>query len=78
MPVNNGLTETSIRALAVSGISLFAATYSGGVFRSENQGARWIAVNDGLSQKDVPSLAVAGTNLFAGTGGAGVWRYPLE
>jgi ligand-binding sensor domain-containing protein len=76
--VNNGLTNTSIRALAVSPDSsenLFAGTYGGGVFLSTNNGTNWTVVNNGLTNTNVNALAVSGTNLFVGTEG-GVWRRP--
>src|SRR5947199_10735603 len=62
-----------VRALEVSGTSLFAGTYFGGVFRTTNNGASWTAVNNGLTAMDVHILAVSGTSLFAGTNG-GVFR----
>lgn len=64
----NGPSGGTIRALAVIGTNLFAAT-SGGVFLFTNNGTSWIAINSGLLNTDVSSLAVSGTNLFAGTHG---------
>jgi hypothetical protein len=70
--VNNGLTNTFVRALAVSGTNLFAGTVEGGgVFLSTNNGTSWTAI--GLTNTDVNALAISGTNLFAGTWGGGVF-----
>jgi ligand-binding sensor domain-containing protein len=75
--VNTGLTNTSVRSLAVSGSNLFAGT-GGGVFLSPNNGISWTAVNTGLTNPVVRSLAVNGADLFAGTRDGGVWRRPLS
>ena len=71
--VNNGLTHTDVRTLAVSGTNIFAGTDGGGVFLSTDNGTSWTAVNTGLTNRIVQSLAVSGTNLFAGTWGGGVF-----
>jgi ligand-binding sensor domain-containing protein len=68
-----GLSGAIVNGIAVHGTNLFAATSSGGIFLSTNNGTNWIAVNNGLSRTDVYSLAVSDTNLFAGTGGGGVF-----
>jgi len=67
--VNNGLTDTTITALAVIGTSLFAGTrYSGTIYRSTDNGTSWSAVNRGFTggASGVTALAVSGANLFAG------------
>ncbi|MCK7528688.1 MAG: hypothetical protein MZV64_69590 [Ignavibacteriales bacterium] len=51
--VNTGLTNTNVRALAVSGTNLFAGTDGGGVFLSTNNGTSWTAVNTGLTNTNV-------------------------
>ena len=74
--INNGLTATNVRALAISSADhIFAGTF-GGVFRSTDNGDHWIAVNNGLEFPFVISLAVdADGNIFAGTfEGGGVYR----
>jgi len=77
--VNNGLTNTGVLALAVSGTTLFAGTAGGGVFRSTNNGTSWAAVNTGLpidesdDSVDVTCFAVSGTNIFAATNTHGDW-----
>ena len=67
-PVNTGLWNLGVIALAVSGTNLFAGTDGAGVFLSTNHGANWTNVSTGLTNCSVCSLAVSGTNLFAGTG----------
>jgi len=76
--VNMGLTNTSVRSLAVDtngagDTNLFAGTYGGGVFLSTNNGTSWTAVNNGLTNTNVSAFAVSGTNLFAGTYDGGVF-----
>jgi photosystem II stability/assembly factor-like uncharacterized protein len=70
--VNNGLTNTQIRALFVTGSSILAGTRGGGLFQSTNNGANWTAMNSGLN-KYVYAIEKIGSNLFAGTGNAGVF-----
>ena len=71
--VNNGLTHTDVRTLAVSGTNIFAGTGNGGVFRSTNNGTSWTAVNTGLTNNQVLALIVVGNDIYAGTYG-GVFR----
>jgi photosystem II stability/assembly factor-like uncharacterized protein len=73
MPVNEGLTSTSVWSLAVCDEFIFAGTYEGGVFRSGDKGTTWTVVNDGLTDTHVLSLSAHGGLLFAGTLG-GVFR----
>jgi uncharacterized repeat protein (TIGR02543 family) len=57
--------------------TLYAGTYSGGVFRSTDSGATWTAVNTGLTSQDIRSLAInpaAPATLYAGIWGGGVFR----
>ena len=72
-PINNGLTSTNARSLAVSGTYIFAGT-TGGVFRSTNNGESWTAFNTGLTNTSIDALAVSGSSLFAGTYGGGIFR----
>jgi uncharacterized repeat protein (TIGR02543 family) len=79
-PFSTGLPDSSfVRALALSGDTIFAATKKG-MFRSVSSGADagWVADNDGLSDTLVLSLAASGGFLFAGTEGHGIWRRPLS
>jgi|GEM_PF-1721267 len=90
--VNTGLTNLWVRTLAISPDyaadgTLFAGThdaysggiyYAGGVFKSTNGGASWIAVNTGLTNPNINALAVSPSyvsdhTLFAGTLGSGVY-----
>ncbi len=66
--VNNGLTATNVRALAINSADhIFAGTF-GGVFRSTDNGDSWTPVNNGLEFPLVISLAINSTgDIFAGT-----------
>jgi len=64
---SNGLSGygANVSALTVSGSNLFAAA-GGGVFRSTDNGANWVAADSGLSNADVVCLTINGSRLFAG------------
>jgi ligand-binding sensor domain-containing protein len=71
--VNNGLTNTHMLSLAVSGGNIFAGTYygggvySGGIFCSSDNGQNWTPA--GLEGRTVFCLLVRGIYLIAGTDG---------
>ncbi len=76
-PINNGLTNVTVRALIISGAPavLYAGT-AGGVFKSTDGGQVWAAVNTGLADTNVAALAVDPTTpatIYAGTAG-GVFK----
>ncbi len=62
---NSGLSDTDVRAFAVSGANLFTGTFDGGVFLSTNNGTSWTQTS--LDSVWVSAFAVSGTYLFAGT-----------
>ena len=79
--VNNGLpllSNTFVRAFAVSNSNVFAGIHGSGVFVSTDSGDHWSGLNDGLADKAVHTLAIRGPNLFAGTDGTGIWRRPVN
>jgi len=47
-PVNSGLTNVNVQALAASGSNLFGGT-GDGVFLTADNGGSWTAVNSGLT-----------------------------
>ncbi len=51
-----GLTAITIRAILIVGGFLFAGTFGGGVFRSDNQGQSWVEKNRGLAAAEVRAL----------------------
>lgn len=64
-----------IRALAViSGVTLYAGSFGGGVFKSTNNGQSWAATNSGLTAMVIPALIASGPNLLAGAQGSGIYR----
>jgi hypothetical protein len=79
--INNGLTRTNVRALAINPAGhVFAGTF-GGAFRSTDNGDTWVAVNNGLDFPFVISLAINPSgDVFAGAFGQ-AWekiRFSLE
>jgi hypothetical protein len=78
MSAQEGYGTFEVSCFAEAGGSLFAGTWTSGVYVSTDDGVRWIPVNEGLNVRTVTSLAVSGTNLFAGTFSNGVWRRPLS
>jgi len=67
--VNNGLTDTNVRALAINSTGdMFGGTWSSGVFRSTDNGDNRTSVNNGFGSPSVRSLAInSGGDIFAGT-----------
>jgi photosystem II stability/assembly factor-like uncharacterized protein len=59
--INNGLTDTDIAEFAVGNNTLFAVTYSDGLFKSTDNGNNWSSV---LSQ-DVDYVAINGNEVYA-------------
>jgi ligand-binding sensor domain-containing protein len=77
--VNNNLTNTDVRALAINSLgTIFVGTNGGGIFRSDNDGDSWTEFNNRLSNKSVRALAInSNGDIFAGTNGglnSGVFR----
>ncbi|MFH0864796.1 MAG: T9SS type A sorting domain-containing protein [Bacteroidota bacterium] len=72
--VNNGLTDLSIRSIAIFGSNIFVGTNSG-VFLSTNNGGLWTAVNNGLPQSQYHSFAAINTNIFTSAWGNGYRVY---
>jgi len=63
-PVNSGLTDLDVKALAVSGTNLFAGTKSG-LFLSVNNGQQWTKIVSPLT--DINGLLASGNILLART-----------
>jgi len=68
--VNNGLSNTFVSALAVSGNNIFAGT-DNGIFLSTNNGTNW--THKGLNFKLVQTVLVNGSYIYAGTFGDGAY-----
>jgi len=62
-----------VLTLTANQSTLFAGTFSGGIYSSANNGATWKSANKGLSVNTVLSLRAFGDNLFAGTDFNGVF-----
>jgi len=78
-PINAGLANLDIRALAVDPLSLnkiYAGTFGNGVFKSIDGGANWLAVNAGLTNRYITNLEVhpqSPNKVYAGTHYGGVF-----
>ncbi len=62
-----------IYGLCAVGDTMVAASSSGGVYLSTDQGAHWLSRSSGLTTLNVRSVVVHGSILFAGTLGGGVF-----
>ena len=71
--MNSGITNKTVKSIAIIGTNMFAGTSKGGVYHSSDNGANWAAVNNGLTDLKITSLAVNGSSLFAGTETGGVF-----
>jgi ligand-binding sensor domain-containing protein len=72
-----GLEEYDVRDIVFdSNGYLYAGTWGGGVFKSEDNGTSWTEINDGLVNLAINSLAVTSDDvLFAATFGTGIAKY---
>ncbi len=79
--INTGLTNKNITALATkqnvndNKNYIFAGTAGSGVFRSENNGDRWIAVNTNLTDLEIRCITIDKNNgeIWVGTSQNGVF-----
>lgn len=72
-----GLPRTVISSLAVSGQSIFAGIFAGGVSRTDDAGETWTTVNNGVMRRAtiVQCLVAKGGSVLAGIYGTeGVYR----
>ena len=69
-----GLTNYSVRSLAISGANIYAGTSDAGLFYSSNSGISWSSsINDGLLFKRINAIVIKDSNIFAGTESGGVF-----
>ena len=76
-PSSTGLTNVHVNSLAVSaGGEVYAGTYFGGVFESDDQGATWSATGPGMTANSVVDAVAtdSGNTVFAGTRAGEVFR----
>src|SRR5690606_35243793 len=59
-----GIADKSVRAFAKNSSYIFACTWGGGIFRSNDDGASWESV--GLTNEGFRSIYAAGEKIFAG------------
>jgi photosystem II stability/assembly factor-like uncharacterized protein len=64
-----------ISCLVTDSSNCFAASYTGGLYKSSDDGAGWTLLDRNLArEKGLLSLAIAGASIYAGTSGSGVYR----
>jgi photosystem II stability/assembly factor-like uncharacterized protein len=75
---SGGLENQSIARVIVSDSTLIAATNSGQVFFSRDNGSTWLGTDIlGLGSNYINGLAVGGSSVYASVGNSGVYRSPL-
>ena len=64
-----------VRAFCESGGNIFVSPWSGGIYRSTDNGSNWTAVNNGLTNINIriTALFAEGSNIFAGLWGSGTF-----
>jgi hypothetical protein len=77
LPINNGLENHSVTALAVIGKTLLGGTADGGVYVSTDNGSHWRPANAGLPVLSIRSIVTDGQDVYAGTTSSGTCRRPL-
>jgi len=63
-----------IASIAVGTSDMFAGAYSGGVFRSTNNGVGWTSIVNNMSSLMVRSILYDGSTLFVATSDSGIFR----
>ena len=64
-----------VQTIAVQGERLYAGTYDGLIYLSEDMGDSWISINDGVMHGEVSTvLPINDKTVFIGTSGNGVFR----
>ena len=71
--ITNNLPSTTVTAVDVQSINVYAGTGGSGVWESSNSGTGWVEKNNGLTNQNVNSLKATGNYLFAATS-SGVFR----
>jgi photosystem II stability/assembly factor-like uncharacterized protein len=66
-PSGNGLFAKKIDALLVADNKIYAGTYTGGVFVSEDNGSSWHAMNKGLSDLTIRTFFTLNGKVLTGT-----------
>ena len=65
-PMNNGLTDSWVRALSISQGKVFAGT-NNGIFVSSDNGNRWTEASNGMGNLVVKAFATTDSTIFAAT-----------
>ena len=72
--VNNGITSTNVRALAILPSGSVMAGTDEGVFVSDDNGTSWTQLNNGIGNNRINKLVINSKgNIYAGTHGAGLF-----
>jgi hypothetical protein len=76
MTINDDLDELYVYGLALSNATLYAGTFSQGVYKTNINNVNWQPVNNGIRDRHIRSLHVQGTNLYAGGRDCNVYVSP--
>ncbi|MBK7431231.1 MAG: T9SS type A sorting domain-containing protein [Bacteroidetes bacterium] len=69
----SGIQNSTISCFASQGSSIFAGTFTDGLYISTNQGVSWTQSINGLTTPYIRSIAVEGNSIFVATGESGVY-----
>jgi photosystem II stability/assembly factor-like uncharacterized protein len=75
LAINNNLDELYIYSLALTNTTLYAASNSRGVYRTDLDDVNWQTINDGMDDLRIRSLHLAGSQLYAGGKGCRVYTW---
>lgn len=65
--INNGLKNTAINDISISGDNLIAKVYTQGIFLSTDNGFNWSSISDNLQFNEFNSVACDEKNIIVGT-----------
>jgi hypothetical protein len=75
LAINQNLGELYVYSLALTNATLYAATDSKGIYKTDVSSVNWQAFNDGLPDLRIRSLQLAGNKLYAGGKGCRVYTW---
>lgn len=69
------LDTTYVSSLVADSVNFFAASFTGGVYKSIDHGETWMLLNLDLArEKGIESMVMEGASIYAGTSGSGIYK----